>query len=97
MNECLFQAITNLNIISFEYEGFHRVVEPFAYGINASGEQRMSAYQIGGQSSSNRIPEWKFFKLEEMTNIHNTDLSFAGIRDGYRKGDRRLSKIFIEV
>ncbi|MCV5751998.1 hypothetical protein OFN51_24555, partial [Escherichia coli] len=63
MNESeIRRAIQNKLVIEFTYSNRLRVVEPHVLGV-CNGNVQVLAYQIGGQSSSGGLPEWRRFDL----------------------------------
>ena len=41
-------AIQNRNLLSFNYDGYSRTVEPHTYGIDGKGHHAIRAYQVAG-------------------------------------------------
>ncbi|MEO0300282.1 MAG: hypothetical protein ABIM58_05845 [candidate division WOR-3 bacterium] len=98
MDDLICKAIKSKRIIKFNYEGFERIVEPHTYGIHKdTGNKVLSAYQIGGYSSSGKIPSWRLYLVDKITNLKITDKIFTEPRPGYRRGDSRMSLIFCEI
>lgn len=96
MNNLIFEAIKNKNVIQFLYENERRVVEPHCYGITTAGNEGLRAFQIEGYSSSGKMG-WKMYDLNKAKNIENNGKIFQNPRLGYRKGDKGMCKIFIEL
>lgn len=91
------EAIQNKSIVEFNYDGFHRTVEPHCHGLTLKGNSALRAYQTGGGSKSGSVPSWRMFKLDEATNIRVLKDTFTGPRSGYKKGDKGMSKIYCEL
>jgi hypothetical protein len=72
-------AITNRNIIEFSYHGYQRIAEPHVYGIH-NGKRQILVYQIGGLTSSGKIPDWRRINLDEISNVKVTTEKFSGPR-----------------
>lgn len=80
MNELeIRRAIQNKLVIEFIYSNRLRVVEPHVLGV-CNGNIQVLAYQIGGQSSSGALPEWRRFDLFRISNLRVTSQAFAGRR-----------------
>jgi hypothetical protein len=47
-------AIRSMQTLSFTYNGFRRVVEPHAYGIDTKGHEALRAFQTTGGSECQR-------------------------------------------
>lgn len=98
MNNLICEAIKLKKIIRFIYEENERIVEPHTYGIHKNtGKEVLSAFQIGGYSSSGKIPYWRLYVVDKITGLEITGEYFKGPRPGYRKGDSRMSIIFCEI
>ena len=74
------EAIAGRRVIEFDYEGRPRVVEPHVYGIKG-GRRGILAWQTGGESSSGRLPDWRRFHLDGVTQLRLLDRTFAGPRE----------------
>jgi hypothetical protein len=54
-NKLICEAISSKKVIKFNYEGQERIVEPYTYGVHKdTNNEVLSAYQIGGFSSSGK-------------------------------------------
>lgn len=89
-------AIHNRQVISFDYHGKHRVVEPHTYGIDQMGHKALVAYQVGG-TASERIPCWRTFHESEMRALCVLEQKFAGHRPNYRRNDPAFATIFAQL
>ncbi|MEM5871894.1 MAG: hypothetical protein QW051_03405 [Candidatus Aenigmatarchaeota archaeon] len=98
MHKLICEAIKSKRIIKFNYDGFERVVEPHTCGIHkATGNVVLSAYQVGGYSSSEKIPYWRLYVVDKITDLEITNEIFIEPRPGYRRGDSRMSIIYCEI
>lgn len=95
MNSEIINAIKNQNVLTFNYEGESRTVEPHCYGVTTKGNEAIRAYQIDGYSSSGRMG-WKLYDLSKADYIDVQDETFD-VRDDYKRGDKGMSKIFVEI
>lgn len=95
MNTEIINAIKNQNVITFDYEGESRTVEPHCYGLTTKGNEAIRAYQIDGYSSSGELT-WKMYTLSKADNIEVLDETFE-VRGDYKKGDKGMSRIFAEI
>lgn len=91
----MIEAIKNRNLIEFDYEGGVRTVEPHCYGLTTKGNEAIRAYQVDGYSSSGSMG-WKLYDLSKAESIEILDETFY-VRDGYKKGDKGMSRIFREI
>lgn len=77
MNELIKQAITNKKLIEFLYKGHPRVIEPHVLGVNDNVTQVLG-FQVGGSSSTGRIPEWRRFDVQKIAYLNVTEIRFLG-------------------
>jgi hypothetical protein len=96
-NQTISQAIVGRKLLSFSYHGLPRVVEPHAYGISTRGNDVIRCFQVGGKSESGEAFGWKLMRTDEMTNLGLLEDKFSGPREGYKKGDRGMTKIYCEL
>jgi len=90
-------AVNNLNLLSFSYEGYSRLVEPHTYGIDTKGNEALRAYQISGGSESGEYSGWKLFRLDRMNSPTVSAEKFSGPRPGYKRGDKAFPTIYCQL
>lgn len=74
------QAIAVKQVISFDYKGHQRIVEPHIYG-RKDGVLQILGYQIGGRSSQGKLPDWRRFDLPLMRGLQLHGSGFPGARE----------------
>jgi hypothetical protein len=62
------EAIAGRFVVSFEYDGKYREVEPHIVGASQTGKALMRGYQVGGDSNG-PLPQWRLFDLTKVVNI----------------------------
>lgn len=97
MNQTIINAINNMEVLSFTYKGNSRVVEPHAYGMGSDGDDLLRAYQVGGYSSSGRLPKWRLFEVNEIDNLSPTGEKFNGARPNYHRNDQVMDRIYAQL
>lgn len=97
MNDLIFQAIKERRLLEFIYDGGRRVVEPHCYGVSTAGNPSLRAFQVVGQSLSGNPIAMKMFNLSKASNFKILPEVFQNERDVYRKGDKGMSVIHIEL
>ena len=91
-------AIQNHQYIEFDYDGYHRLVIPAAYGLNfRTGNLLLRAYQIGGFSSSRNVPLWDLFDVNKIINFRVLEDKFTELPPNYKKGDKAINRIDCEL
>lgn len=77
--EALREVIQNKQIIEFTYNGLKRIADPHVLGIK-NGLICLLVYQIGGQSSSRNLPNWRLVKIDKIINFVIINDNFSGKR-----------------
>ena len=90
-------AIRNHQVLTFQYHGHHRIVEPHTYGIDQKGDSALRAYQTGGTSGSGRMPDWRIFHESEIVALSVSATKFSGARHGYVRGDPFFATIHVQL
>lgn len=93
MNGHLCKAIEERRLISFGYKGAVRLVEPHVFGMQPSGIDAMVGWQRSGGSGE----AFRFFRLDEVTDLMVLDERFSDPRFGYSRGDRRFARVYAEL
>lgn len=71
----LLLAVTERRIISFRYGGYVRIGEPHVLG-EYRGSVQLLFYQTGGQSASNKLPEWRRFNVDGISSLRLEEQHF---------------------
>jgi len=90
-------SITDMHLVSFQYNGCRRVVEPHCLGRSRSGALLLRAYQVEGSSTSGPIPGWRLFKCEGLRNLEVLARQFTRPRPDYKSGDSAMTSIYAEL
>ena len=69
MNIVICDAIRARRQLRFVYDGYERIVEPHAYGVNTAGHEAVSGWLAGGWSASEPEPGWRMFLVERMHDV----------------------------
>ncbi len=97
MDAKICSAISGRRVLSFSYRGHHRVVEPHAHGVSKAGNDVLRCFQISGTSESGDPVDWKLMLVEEIVSLSILEETFAGPRQGYRRGDKGMVRIYCEL
>jgi hypothetical protein len=98
MNQAIIAAIREKRLLRLVYEGGYRTVEPHAYGHNAkTGSDLLRAYQISGSSRSFAFVGWKLFRQDEIRLVEVLNDRFASARPEYKRGDKSMDRIYVEL
>lgn len=94
----LNQAIKNRSVITFEYMGGLRKVEPFLTGVHRdTGNDTLRAWFVDGVSKSGQYNTWKMYTINHIKNIQITSESFSGFRHGYDPSDDHMSSVYAHI
>jgi hypothetical protein len=79
IDQALRAAIAGKRLVTFSYQGRPRKAEPHDYGVN-KGKVRLFCYQVGGESRSGKLPDWRLLEVSDISGLRITDETFAGGR-----------------
>lgn len=96
MNSTVVNATQCRKLLRLEYDGYFRVVEPHAYGVTTEDNAVLRCFQISGGSKSNE-QGWKLLRLNETHLISEGGDPFRQPRPGYRRGDKAMAQVFVEL
>ena len=77
----IIMAIEDGVVVRFDYNGFHRVVEPYELGKTKHGFYLLRGYQFAGESFGRRMEGWKLFRLDYISYIEATSEEFFPLAD----------------
>ena len=79
VHKLILTAIHEKRLLRFFYKGQIRIVEPQDYGIQKV-VVNLFTYQVGGESSSSRLPDWRKFAVTRISKLELLEKSFPGSR-----------------
>lgn len=97
MNPDIMSAIRQRKRLIVNYEPGQRIIEPHAYGLGSHGQELLRAFQISGASASGEHVDWKLFRVDRINGLMPANENFAGPRPGYRRGDKAMSRIYVQL
>jgi hypothetical protein len=97
MNAVLCKALAERLKLQLVYDWGHRIVEPHAYGIGDERQELLRVYQVGGASQSGEPIGWKLFRVDEIRALHLLPDTFPGPRQGYKRNDNAMTKIYAQL
>lgn len=95
------RVIIDYNSKGDERNSGARVIEVYAYGLTKAGNPVIRAFQPYGNTTT-RVPSWKFFRLDRITEWQPTKQTFSRPADFYYKnlgdfnpnGDETMSVVY---
>jgi hypothetical protein len=79
VHELILTAVHQKRLLRFSYHDKIRIVEPQDYGIQ-KGVVNLFTYQVGGESSSGRLPDWRKFAVQSVSKVELLEQTFPGSR-----------------
>ena len=96
MNADICAAINGRQLLELRYHGYARIVEPYAYGRDKSGDALLRCYQIAGGSESGQPAGWKLLKVADVFAINEQKATFTP-RSQYRRDDKAITFMFCQM
>jgi hypothetical protein len=96
MNSAICAAIRERKTLELRYNGYSRLVEPYAYGASANDEDLLRCYQMSGGSNSGETTGWKLLKTADIYMLQATTSTFECRRE-YRRGDKAMDRIYCQL
>ena len=93
----LVNAIRERKIISFTYSEekikIRPVVCPTKIGVLTTGNNAIEGYWIGGDSASKKLPPWRLYLINNISDLKIMDKTFSNVGKEYTPADKRFSRI----
>ena len=93
----IVEAIGKRHLLAFDYHGAMRVVEPHTFGVDRWNRALLCAYQVERGGESKQAPGWRFFFVDQMSNVQTDSRRFSTARPEYRRGDGAFKSITAEL
>ena len=93
----LFEGIRSRTLIEFDYEGHHRIAQPYCYGATRAGVEILRAIQVGGASRSGGFGFGKLWHVGKIENLKNTDERFLPVDPDFNPDDVAMTKIYCRI
>ena len=93
----IIKAINSHLKLTFDYNGGHRLVEPYCFGVSTADNLVLRAYQIDGYSKSGKSSGWKMFCIDKIDGLRLKQEQFHRIRPDYNPDDPAMIEIIAAV
>lgn len=97
MSSIIEQAIAQKRKLKLYYDGYSRIVEPYAFGLDHEGQPLLLCFQEDMQGSIRRPNNWGFVQTREPVSIKMLDASFDRIQSGYIRNHPAFHTVLIQV
>lgn len=95
--ERICRAIRERRLLSFDYKGHHRVVEPYCFGLSTAGEETLRAIQVGGSSDSGKFGFGKLWTVADIETAQVSDQTFVPDDPNYNPNDSAMKRIICRI
>ena len=85
------RAIGTRTLIAFDYDGHHRIAEPYRHGTGSRGRELLVGYQVAGSSASADLG-WRLFDVSRITELRAVNEHFV-CRPEYDAEDPRIDSV----
>lgn len=96
LHDQLVSAIERRRLIRFTYHALPRVTEPHDYGV-IHGVEQLLVYQVGGESRSKKLPDWRLIRIAEIKHLRILNREFPGGRlvpsGKHKKWDQLFARV----
>jgi hypothetical protein len=89
-------ALRQGKVLELRQDGLSRFVEVHSLGYGREGHAIMRCWQVGGGGKRERVG-WKLMRLDEGATAHIGVDASAAPRPGYKRGDREMARIVVEL
>ena len=90
-------AIRHRALLEFDYDGLHRIVQPYCHGTTGTGRESLRAIQIGGESRGRLIASGKLWTVAKMINVKLSEQTFVPNDPRYNANDTAMASIHCRV
>jgi hypothetical protein len=94
VGEALIHGVLGHRVVSFDYHGLRRTVEPHLVGVHEAGEAVLLGYQTSGASEGGDLPGWRMFIVSEVDEVELEDRDFPGPRPDFNSNAPHMVDIF---
>lgn len=93
MTKDICDLIKRRSVCRCVYKGKARVFEPHLLGIDDSGDETLSLWQLSGGSGVG----WRDYHVKKISQLQDTGKTFVGSRPGYNPNDSTLARIICRL
>jgi hypothetical protein len=93
----LYEAIGAQRMLEFDYDGYHRVVQPYCHGFTRKGGETLRAVQVNSDSRLGGRGFGKLWTVAKMQNLRVAVETFEPGDPDYNPNDTALLEIHCSV
>jgi hypothetical protein len=96
--ETALTALLTGVVLDVRYDGLDRLVEVHAIGMSTKAKPVMRVWLLeAGQSHDQSGSQWRLMSLAKVESCRMIDVKSQAPREGYKRGDLGMIRIFAEV
>jgi hypothetical protein len=93
----LGEAILKQRVVTVVYGGLEYEIEPHALGVSREGRVLLRAFSRTPVPDRDRVPNWMLLRVDRLSEMRVYAETFPEPRPGYRRGDRAMMQILVEL
>jgi hypothetical protein len=97
MSGIIEQAIAQKRRLKLYHAGYSRIVEPYAFGLDAEGQSLLLCFQTDPHETVRGSSHWHFVRPQEQVSIKMLNETFDRIQSGYIRNHPAFHTVLIQV
>ena len=93
MSDVICQAIRERRLLSVQYKGRERIVEPYLLFESKAGDLVLHGWQVDGAWENTPPPDWSNLKLADVSSVRSLDRTYAHPRPDYDPSSPRFHRV----
>lgn len=93
MRDTICRAIRERKLVSVQYKGLERIVEPYRLFETKSGDLVLHGWQVEGVWENTPPPDWCNPKLSDISSVRPLDRTYAHPRPDYNGDSPRFHRV----
>ena len=93
MRDVICQAIRERRLLSVQYKGLDRVLEPYLLFESKSGDLILHSWQVEGDWEHSPPPDWSNLNLSDLSSVRPLDRTYAHPRPDYNPNSPRFHRV----
>jgi hypothetical protein len=91
------EAIAGQRLLEFDYDGRHRIVQPYCHGFTSKGMESLRAVQVNADSRSDGRRFGKLWTVAKIQNLRVAAETFDADDPDYNPDDTAMTEIHCRV
>jgi hypothetical protein len=95
--QMICEAIRRHALLEFDYDGHHRIVQPYCHGVGSKRREMLRAIQVGGSSRTGAFGFGKLWRVDKMERLRIGNDPFTAVDSDYNPDDSAMIQIHCRV